>query len=54
MPGQVIWITGFSGLIGQGVKVRGVRMEEVWGEVDNPTDLGVYEDMIRRGEIVIG
>ncbi len=40
-------------LIQHGQRIRGNAIGEAWGEVDNASDLTLYEDMIRRGEIIL-
>lgn len=39
-----------SALIGRGQSVRAVPVAGPWGEIDNGTDLALYETMIRDGE----
>ncbi len=38
-------------LIKGGQTIRGVPIAESWGEVDNPSDVAVYEAMLRNGEL---
>lgn len=42
-----------SRLIAGGARVRAVRAVGPWGEVDNATDLALYEDMIREGALTL-
>lgn len=32
-------------LIEKGIKIEGIRVEEIWGEIDNPQDLELYEKL---------
>ena len=40
-------------LISRGRRIRGVAIDEPWGEVDCVSDLALYERMMARGEIVL-
>jgi choline kinase len=42
-----------SGLIAGGARVRAVAAVGPWGEVDNATDLKLYEDMVRSGALAL-
>jgi choline kinase len=42
-----------SGLITGGARVRAVAAIGPWGEVDNATDLKLYEDMVRSGALAL-
>ena len=42
-----------SQLIAGGARVRDVHAVGPWGEVDNATDLKLYEDMIREGALTL-
>ena len=44
-------ITKFlSHLITAKVKIRGIGISDIWGEVDHPNDLTIYEEMLSAGD----
>jgi hypothetical protein len=40
-------------LAGNELSISTFGSDGQWGEVDNPQDVALYEDMVRRGELVL-